>query len=613
MTALRWCPPLIIALPAVATVVGMVVPRPRRSWQIGVAITGSVAALGVSLIHAALTADGKGGLISGIPLLPPIPTGGVLITPDVRTDPLAAVISVMVLSVACAVQVYSVGYQRSDQRYRSYAATVSLFTAAMLLVVHADDLLVMLIGWEVMGLCSYLLIGHDSQRRAARAAAVKAFLITRVADIGFVLGVVMLWSATGTADLSRVIASAPALPGARLTSALVLIMIGVLGKSAQFPLHTWLPDAMEGPTPVSALIHAATMVVAGAVVLARLLPLLVAVPAARLVLAVVTAVTMVGAAAVACVQDDLKRVLAWSTISQVGYVLAALAVVPAGWGPASSVMHLVSHAGFKALLFLAAGLLAFRCGSTALTNLAGAGRHSPMAAFALTAGLAALAGLPPLSGFWSKEVVISAAEHAAHDGSVAGWVVFVAAMIAAALTAGYVVRTWWLVVPQGASPATPGRGVAGPAMRWPVLLLLVPTVLGGGLLGLGGLGEVHVNAGTAMVTVVMVLIVLALVSMLARHGDPIRVLPGLVRHVLLAGFGVDASLRVLVTRPVCRVAGVVRAADRTVLDAVVRGVVWATRGAGITLRRSQTGAITGYLAWSFAGVLVAAILGMGWR
>ncbi len=293
---------------------------------------------------------------------------------------------------------------------------MSLFTAAMLLVVQADDLVLLLIGWEVMGLCSYLLVGHDSERRAARRAAVKAFLVTRVGDVGFVLGLITIITATRTASITDAPAAADPVrvcPAGSGRSRCSSSWPGWSGKSAQFPLHTWLPDAMEGPTPISALIHAATMVAAGAYVVARLLPLFALSAAARDVLAVIACISMLGAALAAFGQVDLKRLLAYSTISQVAYLLGALAVAPAtGAGAGPGIAHLLAHAGFKALLFLAAGVFTFVSGTTLLTGLGGSWRRTPLVAACFTLGLAALAGVPPLSGFWSKEAVLAAAESA---------------------------------------------------------------------------------------------------------------------------------------------------------------------------------------------------------
>ncbi|WP_426563392.1 NADH-quinone oxidoreductase subunit L [Angustibacter sp. McL0619] len=634
---------LVVLLPALAALCGLLLPRGERAGQAIIAVVGTGAALVAAISELVQVRDG--GFAVAVPLLPPVPTGAGTIELAVRADALSAVVAVMVTTVALCVQVYSIAYQAKDPRYRAFASTVSLFTAAMLVVVQSDDLVLLLIGWEVMGLCSYLLVGHESERQAARAAAVKAFLVTRFGDIGFVLGIIVLWVASGTTSISvllrpRELAS---IGTTTLTVATLLLVVGVIGKSAQFPLHTWLPDAMEGPTPVSALIHAATMVAAGGVVLARLLPMLLAAPDTRATLAVVTAVTMLGAALIACVQTDLKRVLAWSTISQVAYILAAIAVTTPELGPAPSLVHLLSHAGFKALLFLSAGALAHQVHSTALGDLAGAGRRSPLVAVLFTLGLASLAGVPPLSGYWSKEAVLGAAEEGIHGAQPwTGVLVLVVGLVTGLVTAAYCARAWWLVVrdtpaeahqemaevaeadlaeDSGATAVAAAEAGAVPvvpvpaAMTGVLLVLAVPTVAGG-LLLLAPIipGTVHLGPVTALVgALASIAGVAGTVALAARVGDPASVLPAWVQRVLTAGFGVDAAQSRLVVRPVRALARLVTAGDQDVVDAYVRGSATSSRWAGIALRRTQTGVTTGYLTWLVAGALVAVVVGVGLR
>ncbi|MCC3762804.1 NADH-quinone oxidoreductase subunit L [Glycomyces sp. TRM65418] len=354
-------------------------------------------------------------------------------------SPTTAAVAIATAFVTLLVQLYSAAYLRDDPRYAPFAAQVNLFCAAMLLVVTADDLVFMLIGWEVMGACSYLLIAHYAKLPEAPGAAAKAFLVTRFGDVAFVLGVMVLGASAGTFRVSELNRGEVAEGVA--TAAMLLILFGCIGKSAQFPLQIWLPPAMAGPTPVSALIHAATMVAAGAYVLTRLLPVW---PAELLlVVAVVAAVTMVGAGLCALAARDLKGVLAWSTVSQVGFMFAAVAVAAAD----AALFHLVSHAAFKGLLFLTAGVviaLAGTDGSLRATRLRP--KDSPLAFWAMTIGLAAMAGLPPLDGFYSKEAVLGAAYEA---GTPAGVVVFWAGVGASILTAAYAARLWLLLFWRG--------------------------------------------------------------------------------------------------------------------------------------------------------------------
>jgi NADH-quinone oxidoreductase subunit L len=536
-------------------------------------------------------------------------------------------------------------------RYPAYAATVSLFTAAMMLVVHADDLVLLLVGWEVMGICSYLLVGHHSEREAARRAAVKAFLVTRVGDLGVLLAVVVLVVGAGTTSVAALARQAPDLSHGVLLTAAVLLLAGAAGKSAQFPLHTWLPDAMEGPTPVSALIHAATMVAAGVFLVARLLPVFVASDGALVVAAVIASVTMLGAALAALAQDDLKRLLAWSTVSQVAYMLAGVAVASAADGPGSAgaaagVFHLLSHAAFKALLFLVAGCVAHVVGSTLLADMGGLARSHRSLALLLGLGLAGLAGLPPLGGFWSKEAVLTAAEHASASG--VGWpaqMVLASGLVTTLVTGVYAGRAFAVVALGGVPPepaagplpdgvpddapdgvpldapddgghdAEQDAGHALPlAMTGPLWLLAVPTVL----LGLvllrppALLGEVHIALWTAFTGTLLSLagVGWALTAPSLGARDIADALPAAVRSFLREGYRLDTVQDRLVVRPVQGLARLVGGGDRDVVDAYVRGAATGSRWAGLALRRAQSGLATGYLAWVLAGAAVAAAVGV---
>ena len=418
---------VLIGAPAVAALIGLPAGRRSRGITAALGVGGAAVALVVAVL---LTVQTFGDATAHARLgLGAVDLGSVSVDLGVRADPVAAILALAVTVVALAVQLYSVGYlvphpgHDGPLRYPAYAATVSLFTAAVLLVVTSDDLFTMVIGWEVMGVCSYLLIGHHSERPAARRAALQAFLVTRVADVGFMLGIVVLFALAGTTSVPALLDRADELPAAGVTTAALLLLAGVVGKSAQFPLFGWLPDAMEGPTPVSALIHAATMVAAGVVVLVRLGPLYDRAPAALATLAVLSCITMILAALAAFVSGDLKRVLAWSTVSQIAVMLAAVSLGSAA-GRAGALAHLISHSGFKALLFLVAGIIALRMGTTRLEWISDLRRRSPWLTAGLAVGLGSLAALPPLTGFMSKEGIVSAAFGAVTEQqtSAAGWV-----------------------------------------------------------------------------------------------------------------------------------------------------------------------------------------------
>jgi NADH-quinone oxidoreductase subunit L len=588
------------------------------------AVTGVVALVQLVGVHA-------GSAAPAVATLPALDAGELRIPLQLRATTATALIALVVAVVGWAVQAFAGWYLRDDDRYGIFAATVSLFTAGMLLVVQSADLVLTLVGWEVMGWCSFLLIGHWSRKESARRAAVKAFLVTRLADVGFVLGVVVLavgagstayrqvlsyWGAgspTGCADTAVAACTAP--EGALRTTAMVLLVIGVLGKSGMVPFHDWLPDAMEGPTPASALIHAATMVAAGTFVLAQLFDVLAASDGARWVLATSTAVTMVWAAVLAFGQSDLKRLLAYSTLSQVALMLSAIAVAPVGEGPGAGVLHLYSHAFFKALLFLAIGWLSVTVGGTAATTMRGGLRGHLLVRPAMFVGLLSLAGVPPLVGFVSKEHVLAAAEAGvgAPQGVARAWLVLLAGLVTVVLTAAYCMRAWLVLDDVSAFDAERhADDTAGTGVRSAVVVLAVLTVVGGlvvltPLIDLGG----HIGWLLAVVSVLLVVGTGLLVRRRAEGTDPaVRVVGSRARR-FDEGFGVDRLYVALVATPVLALARLVVFLDREVVDAYVRGAaVGATlAGRGGDRAHRAERAATG-LAWVLAGAVVVALAGV---
>ncbi|GAA3492751.1 NADH-quinone oxidoreductase subunit L [Streptomyces cremeus] len=455
---------LVPLLPFLGAVAGLLLGRTAPGFVRPLAILPTLAALALAVTVAVHQGGGKA--VDAATRL--TPTGGVPIDLALHVDGFAALVAVLVTVVATCVQVYSTAYLRDDPRYASYAALVSLFTSAMLLVVYSGDLMVLLVGWEIMGICSYFLVGHYWETPQARAASLKAFLITKLGDVPFLFGLFALAADAGTFRITGVL-DAVATGGLDHPTLIALLLVaGVAGKSAQFPLHTWLPDAMAGPTPVSALIHAATMVAAGVYFVARLLPVFAASAAAMTVLAVMAAVTMVGSALAALAQDDIKRVLAYSTIGQLGYMTGALAVGDRG----AAVFHLLTHGAFKALLFLGAGVIIHAAGTNslaAMSRMGGLPKRIPDAYWTMTIALLALAAIPPFAGFFSKEAVLVAAEHTALGDSAtspigAGWIVLIAGLLTALLTAAYATRLWLLAF-RGHGPAAPALPQALDSVR----------------------------------------------------------------------------------------------------------------------------------------------------
>jgi len=349
-------------------------------------------------------------------------------------DTLSGVMLGVVGVVSLCVVVFSIGYLHGDPGWSRYFALLSLFSGSMAMLVMADGFLTLFVGWELVGACSYLLIGFWFAKPAAANAAMKAFLTTRVGDVAMLVGLGVLWWVVGTLSYQALASELAGVPSNWVSAAAVLIALGAMGKSAQFPLHAWLPDAMEGPTPVSALIHAATMVAAGVFVVVRMWPLFELSPAAQGVLLAAGCISALGAAVIATVQRDIKKVLAYSTVSQLGFMFAAL-----GCGAyTAAFFHLVTHAAFKALLFLGSGSVIHGTGTQDIRSMGGLRRTMPVTFVTWVIGVLALAGLPGLAGFFSKDAVL---EGVWHHSPVAGVVLFAAT----ALTGYYTARTTRLV------------------------------------------------------------------------------------------------------------------------------------------------------------------------
>ena len=381
-------------------------------------------------------------------------------------DPLSVIMLGMVTFVALGIQIYSWSYMAGDPRFAWYFAVHALFAAAMLALVLADNLLFLYIAWELVGMCSYLLIGFWYERRPAAEAAKKAFVTTRIGDVGLLIGLLLLFRETGTFEISAIFEAAGGLSQGVITASALLIFLGAMGKSAQFPLHTWLPDAMEGPTPVSALIHAATMVAAGVYLVARMFPLFEMSETAMLVVTSVGLLTALMAGTMSLVMTDLKRILAYSTVSHLGLMVMTLG---AG-GFVAAMFHLIVHAFAKAMLFLSAGSVSHGTGKLDVREMGGLARRMPLTALCFTVGAMALGGLPPLSGFFSKDEVLLAVWEGRHP-------VFLAlALVAVFLSALYMARVLFRVF---LGPLKPGNETAHespPAMLAPMLVFAFVSV-----------------------------------------------------------------------------------------------------------------------------------------
>ncbi|MFD0353550.1 NADH-quinone oxidoreductase subunit L [Streptomyces sp. NPDC127110] len=647
---------LVPVLPFLGALAGLLLGRTAPGFVRPLAVLPTLAAAVLAVLVA--VRHGGGPAIDTATEL--TPTGSVPIELSLHLDGFAVLVAALVGVVATCVQLYSTAYLREDPRYPSYAALVSLFTSAMLLVVYSGDLMVLLVGWEIMGICSYFLVGHYWETEAARSASLKAFLVTKLGDVPFLIGLFALAADAGSFRITKILGTVAAGGLDHPTLIALLLLAGVAGKSAQFPLHTWLPDAMAGPTPVSALIHAATMVAAGVYFIARLLPVFTASRAALVVMAVMAAVTMIGSGLAALAQDDIKRVLAYSTVGQLGYMTGALAVGDRG----AAVFHLLSHGAFKALLFLGAGVIIHAAGTNslaAMSRMDGLAKRIPDAFWTMTIALLALAAIPPFAGFFSKEAVLVAAEHAAGGHSdlapgAAGWIVLAGGVLTALLTAAYATRLW-LMAFRGRGAAAPDHGREPVAMTGVLWLLAVPSTAFG--LAAGPLADWFdgeeltpsvttsvLGTGAALIGIVLTYGLWQRATARAAAGirnggavpasvaaaesaaetpevaevthdhpavpatpaaDPGRALLGPLHRHAADGFHLDAVYDRLFVRPTRAAAGLVRFLDREVVDTYVRGAGTGPRLLGSLVRRAQTGNVQSYLSALLAGAVVLAI------
>ncbi len=558
---------------------------------------------------------------------------GLAIPFGMTVDGLTAVLMFIVTTVSLYVQIYSVSYMRGDERYTFFFAKLSLFTAGMLVVCMADNLLLLLVGWEIMGICSYFLIGHYWEDHANARAAVKAFVTTRVGDLGFMAGIIVFFWAARSFDLARIVDGVHGgrIGAATVTLGTVLLFCGAIGKSGQFPLHTWLPDAMAGPTPVSALIHAATMVAAGVFLVARMYPVFQASPAALDEIALIASATMLIGALLALVQDDIRRVLAYSTISQLAYMMAGLGV----GGYAAGVFHLFTHAFFKALLFLAAGSIIHAIHTNNMSEMGGLRRVMPWTFWTFLAGALALVGIFPLSGFWSKDQILDQAWKVGFGGGVEGVAtsvgvartVFVVGLVTALLTAVYVGRMLWLTF--GAAYRGQGRPhEADTVMVGPLVVLATGAVLAGfvgsPLAGtdnfsawiatplLPSEGAVPVNLPLAVGSTAAALLGLALAGAVYRRGlperEPLARLPA-VYTTLQRKFYLDDLYEQGFVRAVTgALAPATYWFDQRVIDGLVNAIGLGTRRLARGLRYVQSGQAQWYAAALFVGVVGLAVL-----
>ncbi len=542
---------------------------------------------------------------------------GLEISMGVLVDPLSATMCVIVSLVAFLVMIYSLGYMKGDPGFSRYYAYLSLFAFSMLGLVVADNYFQTFSFWELVGLCSYLLIGFWFEKKSAADASRKAFITNRWADFGFMVGVLLLFQLFGSFDFTELSTVIPlAKGGAMLPLIAALIFIGPLGKSAQFPFHVWLPDAMEGPTPVSALIHAATMVAAGVYLIARGFILFASVPAVMEGMAYIGGFTALFAASIALVQKDIKRILAYSTLSQLGYMFMALGVGSMSAG----MFHLTTHAFFKALLFLGAGSVIHATGEQDIFKMGGLGKKMRITAWAFTIGALALSGIFPLAGFWSKDEILLASLRSGHVG------LYVLGLGVAFMTAFYMFRLIFTAF-GGASTEGLRAHESGPAMAIPLLVLAALSVVAGligspwferafgfsfgsfiffgegeksrldlttaaisSLVAVGGIGLAWIMYGKKLIKAERVAAAFGPAYRLLDHKFYIDEIYGWIfARVMLAGGRAFDWI------------------DHKVIDGLFDGLGAATRATGRKLRLTQSGRLQGYALVIFGAVAIAAL------
>ncbi|MCE7005650.1 NADH-quinone oxidoreductase subunit L [Kibdelosporangium philippinense] len=620
---------LLIALPAIGALVLLVGGRRTNAWGHLLGILTIVASFAYGI---ALFFDSGSSQIQEAKLFTWIDVNALTVDFGLRLDPLSITFVLLITGVGSLIHIYSVGYMADDDGRRRFFGYLNLFVAAMLILVLGNSFVTLYLGWEGVGLASYLLIGWYQNRPSAATAAKKAFLMNRVGDVGLAVAIFLLFKNLGTTQYTEVFARVGELSPATVTAIAILLLLGACGKSGQFPLQAWLPDAMEGPTPVSALIHAATMVTAGVYLIARANPLYNLTADGRLVVVVIGAITLLIGCIIGCAYDDIKKVLAYSTVSQIGYMILAVGLGPFGY--ALGIMHLVAHGFFKAGLFLGAGSVMHAMKDEVdMRRYGGLWRIMPVTFGTFLLGYLALIGIPPFSGFFTKDAIIAAAF--GQEGWRA-WVFGGAALLGAGLTAFYMTRLvlmtffgkqrWKELKAEDGSDFHPHE--AKSVMTVPMIILAIGSI-GAGFFFTSGdrfvnwlapslqpLQEVEhgvLSHGTIQILVIglSVLGVLLAWLIVGRKDVPV-VKPARVSAVVRAAradlYG-NALNEALVARPGTWLARALVYVDNKGVDGMVNGIAASLGGSSGRLRRLQTGFVRSYaLSMLASGILVIAAL-----
>jgi NADH-quinone oxidoreductase subunit L len=615
---------LLIALPLLGAAVLLLAGRRANSWGhlLGCTMSGLAFVLGVVQFFALRGVGGTRQVSQD--LFSFIPVGGLKVPVGTLFDPLSATFVLLITGVGTLIHVYSIGYMSHDPDRRRFFGYLNLFVAAMLLLVLGNNYVMLYVGWEGVGLASYLLIAFWYYKPAAATAAKKAFIMNRVGDVGLAIAIFMMFAQLGSTSFDKVFSGVGGLSATTVTVMALLLLLGACGKSGQFPLQAWLPDAMEGPTPVSALIHAATMVTAGVYLIARSNPIFNLTHTGQTVVCTIGAITLMIGCIVGCAKDDIKRILAYSTVSQIGYMF--LAVGLGGPAYAIGIFHLLTHGFFKAGMFLGAGSVMHGMNDQVdIRRFGGLAKAMPITAATFGLGYLAILGVPPFSGFWSKDLVI---EEAFNRPGWTGWAFGLTALIGAGLTAFYMSRLFFLTFlgkKRWTDDVHPHESPL--SMTVPMILLAVGSVVAGAALKYGGLlhglapvlgretetGGVRLNAwfsGTVTLLAVLAGIGVAYWLFLTRpvaEVEPVTTNP--VIRAARANLYADAFNESVFMRPGQYLTRALVYFDGRGLDALVNGLAAMVGGGSSRLRRAQTGFVRSYALTMLGGaVLVVAAL-----
>ncbi|SDC11952.1 NADH dehydrogenase subunit L [Geodermatophilus telluris] len=611
---------LVIALPLLGAAVLLL--GGRRTDRFGHLLgTATVAAAFVVGLLCTVALAGSDQRSVAVDLFTFIGVGELDVRAGLLVDPLSATFVLLITGVGALIHVYSIGYMAHDPRRRRFFAYLNLFVAAMLLLVLGDNYVALYVGWEGVGLASYLLIAFWHERPAAATAAKKAFVMNRVGDVGLALAIFLMFAQLGTVSYEGVFGGIGTLAGGTVTAIGLLLLLGACGKSGQFPLQAWLPDAMEGPTPVSALIHAATMVTAGVYLIARSAPIYDLTPTARTVVLAVGALTLLIGAIAGCAYDDIKKVLAYSTVSQIGYMFLAVGLGPVGY--AAGIAHLLTHGFFKAGLFLGAGSVMHAMDDQVdMRRFGGLARRLPVTFVTFGLGYLALIGFPFLSGYWTKDAIIEAA---LDRGGTSGWLLGAVAVVGAGLTAFYMTRLMLMTFlgrPRWTEGVHPHESPS--VMTAPMVVLAVGSVAAGFLLVnvfpldewlspvFGAPEEAeHVVAPAVVgivVTAVVLVGVLAAWLFVGRREIPVvapeRVSP--VTRAARQALYADAVNESLFMRPGQWLTRALVWVDNRGVDGAVNGLAATLGGSSSRLGRAQTGFVRSYALGMLGGAVVVA-------